>query len=531
MKHLIFFPATLILIFAFSLLIQPSPARAAVSQSMYTHTEATADDSENLSKFSFESADSFSAAWGNAIMGAKDQNDEIVVNGAFPASINLMAQLITVPPVQSSEYFADVLHNFGVAQPAYAQGIGFSALTPVLQVWKAFRNIAYFIFIIIFVVVGFMIMFRAQLNPQTVVTVQAALPKMVLTLILITFSYAIAGFVVDLIYLLFFVVTSVLASFGILNDPAKTRDVLFGYSVVRIGFKYLISPWETAGEASQAAGNLFAAAMGVPRLLQGISSTVFYLIIAVAIIIAMFRTLFALLMAWVGIVMGVIFAPIQLLLNALPQMNTFGGWLKSLVANALLFPAVGIMLIIAVYLTGSKSTQITDEFGINTTDFAGGSSGVGWVPPLVTSKDPNSTGTNQVQAILGIGMLMLLPEVSKVIKGALGADDKLGLGQMIQANLQRGAAPIQTVGRAGGMIVGATATAAGNQIVQSGVSRYTTWRAGGKVAAHQQAIEKEAQHKKDVAQAYKNLNQPGAAAPPQALGDQPQPVQGNAKRV
>ena len=85
-----------------------------------------------------------------------------------------------------------MLHNVGITQPVYAQGIGFSALTPTLQVWKAFRNLSYFLFIIIFIVVGFMIMFRAQINPQTVVTVQAALPKIVVTLIMITFSYAIA---------------------------------------------------------------------------------------------------------------------------------------------------------------------------------------------------------------------------------------------------------------------------------------------------------------------------------------------------
>ena len=35
-----------------------------------------------------------------------------------------------------------------------------------------------------------MIMFRSKLNPQTSVSIQLALPKIVVSLILVTFSYA-----------------------------------------------------------------------------------------------------------------------------------------------------------------------------------------------------------------------------------------------------------------------------------------------------------------------------------------------------
>jgi hypothetical protein len=46
-----------------------------------------------------------------------------------------------------------------------------------------------------------MIMFRAKLNPQTVISVENALPKIVVALLLITFSFAIAGFLIDLMYI------------------------------------------------------------------------------------------------------------------------------------------------------------------------------------------------------------------------------------------------------------------------------------------------------------------------------------------
>ena len=54
--------------------------------------------------------------------------------------------------------------------------------------------------VIILIAAGFMIMFRVKINPQTVVSLQTMIPKLVITLLLVTFSYAIAGLVIDMIY-------------------------------------------------------------------------------------------------------------------------------------------------------------------------------------------------------------------------------------------------------------------------------------------------------------------------------------------
>ena len=127
------------------------------------------------------------AALSAQIMGARTTGNErvnsgageIIAKGAIPAAGSAIAFIATNPPVQTGAYIADVLQNTGLAQPAYAQGIGFSALTPVLRIWKAFRNIAYFFIIIFFIIAGFMIMFRKQIDHSTVVTLQMALPKIV----------------------------------------------------------------------------------------------------------------------------------------------------------------------------------------------------------------------------------------------------------------------------------------------------------------------------------------------------------------
>lgn len=369
--------------------------------------------------------------------GCQTKSGEVLTPGAMRPAANLMAAMITDPPVKTSDWNVYALNNLGVT-PAYAQGIGFSSLSPVLELWKAFRNIAYFLFIIVFVVIGFMIMFRSQINPQTVVTVQAALPKLIVTLILITFSYAIAGFVVDLIYLSIFFFTEVFQAFNILKSAASARDAIFGYSVFRLGFDFLVSPFEVAGSSAQAVSAIFEGVIGIPWWLDWLTDALAYLIIAAAIIVALFRTLFTLIVSYVGIILSVIFAPLQLLMNAFPGSTAFTKWIRGLVANAIVFPAVALVLIIGSALTASNELKNSDgSLGINplTSDINPGAGFTpeksGFIPPLITTKgsgtraqEPGAStdeefGLQQVQGVIGLGLVLFLPSIAENIKKSL----------------------------------------------------------------------------------------------------------------
>src|SRR3989344_4202157 len=116
-------------------------------------------------------------------------------SGALAATGNLVAVLYSVPPASGVDYLARSIQKFNPVQPVYAQegGIGFSALQPVQEIWTVFRNISYVGFVLVFVIMGFMIMFRTHISPQAVATVQDSIPRIVIALILVTFSYAIAG--------------------------------------------------------------------------------------------------------------------------------------------------------------------------------------------------------------------------------------------------------------------------------------------------------------------------------------------------
>lgn len=119
--------------------------------------------------------------------------------GLLGTTGNLIAALYMNPPVRTIDYLASVGESFGIVQEAHAQviGSGQAVLNPILKLWQVSRNIAYLFMIIIFVVIGLMVMFRQRINPQTVITAQAALPGLVIGLILITFSYFFAALLTD----------------------------------------------------------------------------------------------------------------------------------------------------------------------------------------------------------------------------------------------------------------------------------------------------------------------------------------------
>lgn len=106
-------------------------------------------------------------------------------------------------PVSTSQYVAYMGNNFGLTQKANAQttGTGFNSLGPVVKVWSAFRNITYLLLVAVFLFIGLGIMFRFNLDGKTAMTIQNQIPKIIIALILITFSYAIAGLLIDVMWI------------------------------------------------------------------------------------------------------------------------------------------------------------------------------------------------------------------------------------------------------------------------------------------------------------------------------------------
>jgi len=142
-----------------------------------------------------------------------DDSQKTNVEKSFAGLISKVIFLPLSHPPASGVYWAySGLQNSGFLPKTYAaEGIGFSTIKGFSDIWNLFRDLSYMLLVVVLIAIGFMVMFRAKINPQTVISVENALPRIVVSLILITFSFAIAGFLIDLMYVVTALMISVLA--------------------------------------------------------------------------------------------------------------------------------------------------------------------------------------------------------------------------------------------------------------------------------------------------------------------------------
>lgn len=357
--------------------------------------------------------------------------------GAIGGVTNLIAAMYANPPASGVEYLADLGRNLGIVSPAYAQqGVGFGELSPILSIWKAFRNIAYLFFIIIFIATGFAIMFRMKISPQAVMTIQSALPRVVIALILVTFSYAIAGFIIDLMYVLLSLGIAALGAGGLFTAEEVTRlqeqfisggfpQVIGAFASI-VGWKLPAGLMLIGGGMGAAVGAFIGGAIAsIPMAgIGAIGGAVLALLILNVIILYLLWKLFIeLVKAYIGIIFGIILGPLQIMLGVLPGQAGFSKWLMSLLANIMVFPAVAMVLLIGRVLLHRAT-----------------SGGTFWTPPMMLSA--GGTFSIMLPAILGLGILLMVHKIPEMVKQAFG-----------QKPMPYGAAIGETLG-APGRIVG-----------------------------------------------------------------------------
>lgn len=147
-------------------------------------------------------------------------------------STNILVAPIKYPQASGFYSLQQTLAKAHIIPQAYAaEGIGFASLKPFIGIWLLFRNLVYLLFVIIIVAIGFMIMFRTKINPQTVISVENSIPKIVIALLLVTFSYPIVGFLIDLMYVSIGLVLLLISTYkgGVAFTPDTLKDMfIFG---------------------------------------------------------------------------------------------------------------------------------------------------------------------------------------------------------------------------------------------------------------------------------------------------------------
>jgi len=404
--------------------------------------------------------------------------------------VGFMTQMITVlytPPTHTSEYFRYLAGNFGIAKPVLAAnptpgGVGFnSLLTPFGTIWQTFRNLAYLVFVIAFLIVGVGIMLRIRIDPRTVMTIQNMLPKIIIGLILITFSFAIAGFIIDFMWVAIILVINVLSTIPITDQAGHTHTIMNSISQdsyqnpfqlvnvlggimgiatnggVQVGalINQSMNPsnlstviqlpqstssgggwncdwWNIGchiGTVLSVVGGVFSATIGgivnniIGILLGIIVGALAFMIIIVAVIWALFKIWLALIKAYIFTLADIIFAPFWILAGLIPGSTIgFGGWLRDMLSNLSVFPVTIAMFLLAKLLMDAVT-------GISTV----------YMPPLISGV------SGSFGAIIALGILLSAPSVLDMTKAFFKAP-KINLGP-VEKGIAAGGAVIMAGGK------------------------------------------------------------------------------------
>ncbi len=315
----------------------------------------------NLQSFVYETIKALAGSGVTATIGCLTCPKEQGETGMIQTISFFIASIYASPPASGVQYLADLGNQFGLAKPAYAQGLGFEQMRPFLNIWKAFRNLTYLFFVLIFIFIGFAIMFRVKISPQAVITIQSSLPKIIIGLILVTFSYAIVGFLIDIMWVInnliivtfktlpiFNVFIDIVTLGPILGPVTSTHETLWvllvsGLLTTIAIFSMLILVMLGGAVASGPLAPLIAPGMALINIAV-------LLILAIVFLIALIRVFWMLLKAYVFVVLSLIFGPFQILVGILPGSNAIGSWFRNLLANLAVLPITLTMILLSGYL-------------------------------------------------------------------------------------------------------------------------------------------------------------------------------------
>lgn len=358
-------------------------------------------------------------------------------------------------------YVKGVVRKLHLIPQAEAQeGFGFTeALLPIQAMWRASRDIAYGLFVVVALILAFMIMFRVKIAPQVVITAQSALPKILIAVVLVTFSYAIAGFIIDFMYVVIGLISLLATKFfppwldftstKIFNMMTLGQPISINvqFGVLGLFVTYLIYFAFVAALVIGASIGLLGILLGLAGLntllvagfgpMLSLLALITFLIVFIILIWMYLKTLFMLFKAYAGVLLLTIFAPFQILVGTVIPSLGFGRWLRSFVANLSVFVVTGMLFILAYAFISqaliSIGNAILDEsdlltllnllFGTNIVgnlgNILGGTSSAAW-PPLLGAL--GGSGDAAVAFLfLGVSFVLftLIPKTADIIQGLI----------------------------------------------------------------------------------------------------------------
>lgn len=160
------------------------------------------------------------------------------------------------------------------------------------------------------------------------------------------------------------------------------------------------SDWASIGVGAVLAGILGAAALSIPNVAPAAGAGLILVLLGLTITIIFFliRILFALARAYLMLLIYLILGPLFILWATLSGSGIWSGWLRGVLANLLVFPAVGFI----IFFAGVLIQQLMDV-GSNI-----------WSPPYLGRHGV------LIQGIIGFGSIILIPQIPDIINQLLG---------------------------------------------------------------------------------------------------------------
>ncbi len=216
----------------------------------------------------------------------------------------------------ASEEFKNVPF-VGTALAAGAPEYRAPFITDVYFIWKIMRNLAFGALSLIMLVIGVMMINRSRINPQTVVTIQYALPKIIIAVVLIAFSYPIGATLTNFFYY----------GAGALNNLAAN-------ATAPQAAKDLGSMWDSAHKQINV-GSVFmyiitailaSFVIGVVALIVGVLVCLVCIVQLILIVIKFFNY-------YIKMVFEVVLSPFSFVISAVPgNDDRVMNWFKKMLA-------------------------------------------------------------------------------------------------------------------------------------------------------------------------------------------------------
>lgn len=363
-------------------------------------------------------------------------------------------------PISAISYIKNAGSKFSVVPEVYAQneGFGFTQLKFIQDLWKNMRDLSYLFFVIVTVIFAFMIMFRVKISPQAVVTVQSAIPKIVIGLVFVTFSYAIAGLMIDLMYVVMGIVAQIISStsglpingtftaiWRLLSGGANAGGlfILFEAHLVLFLIALVLSIF----------GFMFSGvlAFGVTTIFSPLIILIFLIggmLLALIYIWSWMKILWMLMKTTANILLTIIFSPLQITFGLLTPRGGIKSFITNLISNLAVFPTLGALIFLSLFfavismtvsvrvilgetladlLLNPVATLLTNLLGVqqvNLTEI------MVWSPPFL---GPGIMGF--VFAGISLSILMITPKIADIIKSIIsgkGFDYGTAIGESVR---------------------------------------------------------------------------------------------------